>query len=593
MFRQWWKGTTSPRRIRLPWIEIRDIPDLRLKVGQVVELKEKVPGARDGDFLSILSILHNIETDQVLLRGLLLKRCKSTTFRGMVPKKRNELCVVLHVDEHDSRSHFVQSLQDIPLRDVQKGVNGRPLRREVIFTNQIYPTCSYRDINTHHHVGPDVNGSYSPGAEDNIDRYSILVCRWIYSKYAENSTRTQGRCPWQTSFRRFMQSEGDEKHRVPDHLLVLNWRGCLADPAGRITLADGFCGGGLVSQGAKNAGVTVVLGFDNDEVVLGTWKLNNPGAIAHTRRADEMIALYGMPIVSIMHLSPPCQAYSRMNSLAGTRDPNTAAGMRDEANSAASFCIDQMLLKFRPRVMTMEQTSGIFDANKRTFLERMIGQFTDAGYSVYWKRLNMADYGNPHARDRVIIIASCPGGVLPSFPARTHGPPGSGLKPWVTINQSIRKVPRGYPFHNAVTYEDGIWPGGDRPLRACVMTNGTAEKHPSGRTFTDPELMTLQTIPLQSFRFPPFSTSGQRRHMIGNGVPCLPVKRIYTSIVGTMRTEEQTWAALEYQNNADRDDSRARSATIGRDETGGGAQTGDIVDLTNDDDRMVVDLTDD
>ena len=165
----------------------------------------------------------------------------------------------------------------------------------------------------------------------------------------------------------------------------------------RYTFGDAFCGGGGVSRGAQMAGLAVAWGFDRGPDQCQTWSTNFPYAeIFHC----DVTAFLGAKIdvkIDILHLSPPCQPYSSAN----TR-PNEK---KDEANIAACFAISDLIEKCKPRLVTMENTSGLFD-RKPEWFHRFINLFLARDYSVRWSLLDMANYGVPQSRQRLIIIAA-------------------------------------------------------------------------------------------------------------------------------------------------------------------------------------------
>ncbi|TPX20796.1 hypothetical protein DIZ76_016692 [Coccidioides immitis] len=80
-------------------------------------------------------------------------------------------------------------------------------------------------------------------------------------------------------------------------------------------------------------------------------------------------------IVDILHFSPPCQTFS---------SAKTIAAATDSANEACIFSSRELLLKIKPRVATMEETSGLQERHKE-FLYATIHTFVDLGYSIRWK----------------------------------------------------------------------------------------------------------------------------------------------------------------------------------------------------------------
>ena len=259
--------------------------------------------------------------------------------------------------------------------------------------------------------------------------------------------------------------------------------------------------------------------------------------------------------VDILHISFPCQPHSLVH---------TIDGKNDEANIAAGYSAIPILQLLRPRIVTLEQTPGIIHRGGFHF-RALIHQLTSLGYSVRWKILNAADYGNVQARKRLIIIASwyvilslhaeasrrlancfcSPGELLPPLPAPTHGT-SPNLKPFTTIFDVLALVPRWVDQHmqNHTTKAGGTPYSPHQSLRSCITTNGgESDLHPNGkRSFNLQELALCQGF-LPGHRFAPGGL-GTIRKQIGNAVPSCMAKAIFDEVVRTLRKSDEATAAL-------------------------------------------------
>lgn len=167
----------------------------------------------------------------------------------------------------------------------------------------------------------------------------------------------------------------------------------------RYTFGDCFCGAGGTSRGAVGAGLRVEWGFDFSLPACRSYGLNFYGTKVYNLRADQFINLTDRDYkVDFLHLSPPCQPYS---------GAHTTEGKDDEMNTATLFAIPGLLQIAKPRVVTLEQTSGIVGQQKNQwYFNAVIQMFTAQGFSIRWRVINLTDYGLPQNRQRVIIIAS-------------------------------------------------------------------------------------------------------------------------------------------------------------------------------------------
>ena len=165
----------------------------------------------------------------------------------------------------------------------------------------------------------------------------------------------------------------------------------------RYTYGDGFCGAGGMTRGAFMAGLQIAWGFDMDPSALKSWGLNFPWANRYEMMADHFTILKDEDFrVDILHLSPPCQFFS---------DAHTVEGKDDDKNIASLFAVSELLKFTRPRVVCLEQTSGLARRH-HLFMNSLVMMFTAFGFSIRWKVLNFADYGLPQKRSRLMIIAS-------------------------------------------------------------------------------------------------------------------------------------------------------------------------------------------
>ena len=164
----------------------------------------------------------------------------------------------------------------------------------------------------------------------------------------------------------------------------------------RYTFGDCFSGVGGMSRGAVSAGLRVKWAFDFNLPACQAYTLNFFGTPVYNVWADHFSKSKGDHKCDICHLSPPCQFFS---------DAHTIQGKDDEMNTASLFAIFDLLEKAKPRIVTLEQTSGLIRRHP-LFFNAVINMFTSRGFSVRWKVMNCADFGLPQRRTRLFIIAS-------------------------------------------------------------------------------------------------------------------------------------------------------------------------------------------
>nr|OQO24092.1 hypothetical protein B0A51_05935 [Rachicladosporium sp. CCFEE 5018] len=308
-----------------------------------------------------------------------------------------------------------------------------------------------------------------------------------------------------------------------------------APPKSAYTYGDICTGAGGMASGAVQAGLRMQFALDHDHDACETLRLN-----FNTRVLEEDVHTFctklkvrGYLRVDVLHISFPCKFYS---------PAHTVAGKDDEHNVATGYAVKPILERCRPRVVTFEQTFGMLRSANLPHFHALVKQATDAGYNVRWKLINLADFGNPHARKRLIIIASCPGEPLPRFPEPTHGS-GPGKKPYTTIYQVLSRIDYATvpAYMQQYSEKRGAEYDPHQPLKqAITCSGGLGNLHPSGRrSFMPIELAALQTFRL-SHRF--HGTYTSIKTQIGNAVPCVFGKTFFGEIVEDMKEHDKTVA---------------------------------------------------
>ncbi|PYH48140.1 DNA cytosine methyltransferase [Aspergillus saccharolyticus JOP 1030-1] len=352
--------------------------------------------------------------------------------------------------------------------------------------------------------------------------------------------------------------EADEGFRYDPAMLRLNWRGQtkpfgaferspvvdLVDDAApprhdpeiqqmkssrQYTFGDAFCGAGGMSCGAREAGLRIEWACDNTRHAVDSYRSNYADALVWHSDIYNFLHVDDSPVVDVLHASPPCQTFS---------PAHTIVSNNDDANSACIFSCSNLLQKSKPRVITMEETSGLFERHKDTF-NRLILDFIDIGYAVRWGVLNCVQYGVPQLRRRLVIIASGPGDALPPFPKPTHGLPGSGLPGFVTIHQAISGIPPGASHHDvarALARGPSQAPlDGNGQIGTITCGGGELNTHPDGnRTLTNREYACLQTFPVLYHFCPP-----RVRQQIGNAVPPKMAEALYKEIIRVLQQTDE------------------------------------------------------
>ncbi|KAI2484163.1 C-5 cytosine methyltransferase DmtA [Pyrenophora tritici-repentis] len=557
------RKTISSEDVELPDISIQSFKLSKgniIKPGDTVELRDHTNQPADamhsGDFLRVKAIIMNLETDQIRLRGHRLRRTK---YLGQIFNwKLNELGMVLNVDEGDHRSPLIAGMEDVDMKEVIR-------MRECTLTNKPFPLLSFR---SYERVAYPVGMS-----EEEIKRQIFyggqLACRVVKVFYIKPKTgKSYGGVARQLYVHEADTNQRDTSNdeaygsttvnnsinntvhkKVPPtrkrsarsespevELLdsPLKRRASRSVRHGKFAFGDVFCGAGGASQGALQAGYSICWGLDFDHTALETYRLNHPTAHTFELDAHDFPPKNVCPKcwkVDVLHLSPPCCYWS---------PAHTQAGPNDQANYESIYTVGPILKKVRPRIATLEQTSGLATSqeHKRNFF-MLLHDICEAGYDVRYRIQDLSQLGLVQKRMRLLIIAARRGTPLPPFPKPTHGPEGSGLKPFVNIEEALRDIAR-HPNRsmNDLHHQPKLFTmpkprySSYSQLKGCITTGGTTSYHPSGlRNFTARELALLQSFPVR-YRFA--GSTGQVKKQAGNAYPPITSEAIYREIAMTL-----------------------------------------------------------
>ncbi|KAJ5825393.1 hypothetical protein N7474_002531 [Penicillium riverlandense] len=307
----------------------------------------------------------------------------------------------------------------------------------------------------------------------------------------------------------------------------------LTDEATRTyTFGDAFCGAGGLSCGAREAGLSIRWAFDLSTHAITTYGRNFPGVLLENASIYDFLTNDDAFLrVDVLHCSPPCQPFS---------PAHTVNCDRDDANSACVFSCENLLLRAKPRVLTIEETHGLAERHKLVF-GRVILDLVENGYSVRWAILDCLNYGVPQSRKRLCIIAAGPGEALPRLPLPTHGD-RDNLQPFASIYSAIHDIPDDADDHDLPSALERYRLLGYRnpydehgPARTITCGGGEFNYHPTGkRVFTTREFACLQTFPLE-FQF----SEREARKQIGNAVPPRFAAAIYRQLYHSLRETDR------------------------------------------------------
>ncbi|WP_256872016.1 DNA cytosine methyltransferase [Nostoc sp. TCL26-01] len=182
-----------------------------------------------------------------------------------------------------------------------------------------------------------------------------------------------------------------------------------------------FAGGGGIEAGMVQAGIRPVVAVEHDPTKP---KLSQAIAQTHHRNfskyACKTIQLTVQQVAQgfigfpqnpdYLHASPVCSNFSQ----AHTAKAGIALESPDDLTAAQA--VAAALRKLRPRVFTLENVSRYQHSQSFTII---LNTLESLGYRVNYSVVNMADFGLPQARKRLILVA-CQDVVLTLPPTSKH-----------------------------------------------------------------------------------------------------------------------------------------------------------------------------
>lgn len=165
------------------------------------------------------------------------------------------------------------------------------------------------------------------------------------------------------------------------------------------TVIDMFCGCGGLSKGFIDAGYEVLLGIDNNDDALESFRANHNGAIGMNgdlfkdSTILEMASATNNRQIDLIIGGPPCQGFS----LTGSRIEN------DERNRLFKSMVYAVEF-FQPKAFLLENVPGLatlYDGKARAAI---IEEFSNLGYTVTDQILYAPDYGVPQIRKRLFFV---------------------------------------------------------------------------------------------------------------------------------------------------------------------------------------------
>lgn len=310
-----------------------------------------------------------------------------------------------------------------------------------------------------------------------------------------------------------------------------------------------FSGAGGLDLGLIQSGHEVIWANDFDADAVTTYRQNIGREIVLGDICE--IPSSSIPECDVVVGGFPCQGFSQANMLRFAEDERNRLYLE----------FLRIVRDKRPVYFLAENVRGILSLAGGAAIAKIESDFAAIGYRVSKQLFNVADYGVPQMRKRVIIAGTrsdLPISFDYKFPRPTHADPAKastlGLKPWVTIAEALAHLPDPGTAHSLKNHIYSLYKVTNRNFTGhrrtdpdkpspTILARGNGKggvcaiQHPENhRRMSIREQAAIQTFP-DDFEFAGKLNSAYRQ--VGNAVPvlfghflgeCLPVSVVLKEV---------------------------------------------------------------
>jgi DNA (cytosine-5)-methyltransferase 1 len=201
---------------------------------------------------------------------------------------------------------------------------------------------------------------------------------------------------------------------------------------GKPVAVDLFAGGGGLTLGLKKAGFLVSSAVEYDPAACDTYFENHKGVVLFRKdirniASEEIINTSPTGKIDLIAACPPCQGFSSL----------TSKYRRDDPRNELIFEFVRLVGEIRPTTIMMENVPGLAAKGEKIF-ENATNMLRNFGYTLTHSVVNVADYGIPQNRRRLVLLGSLKGEI--TIPPPTHGQ-NNECKPRKTVREAILNFP--------------------------------------------------------------------------------------------------------------------------------------------------------
>lgn len=161
----------------------------------------------------------------------------------------------------------------------------------------------------------------------------------------------------------------------------------------KLKIVSLFSGCGGLDLGFEKSGFEIVWANEFDKTIWDTFTANFPNTPLDKRSITD-IPLSEIPKADGIIGGPPCQSWSEAGACRGINDHR----------GQLFFDYIRVLKEKQPLFFLAENVSGILANIHKEAFEKILSEFSAAGYSISYKLLNASNYNVPQDRERIIIV---------------------------------------------------------------------------------------------------------------------------------------------------------------------------------------------